>query len=175
MCCSDSSHAALAEPEENDISWQIAALLQQHAVYHVTRDYVHSLLEAAIEVHLRGCRVEVEVVAPVEASEIEGERCGCLERDAGCFGEGELGAERGEGDVTVAEAVEEKEDVDGLLGWRGCGVGQDVVRRVVGGVWVARRHGRSMMRMLGHQQPSNGQYGYGYEGSAVVTIRWESD
>ena len=52
----------------------------------------------------------------MEASEVEGERCGCLERYACCFGQGELGAEGGEGDVAVAEAVEEKEDVDGLLG-----------------------------------------------------------
>lgn len=55
----------------------------------------------------------------MEASEIEGERGGCLERYACCFWEGELGAEGSEGGVSVAEAVEEKEDVDGLLGGRG--------------------------------------------------------
>ena len=119
MCRRGSSHAALAEPEEDYVPWRIAAFFHQHAFDHVPPDHVHSLLEAGIEVHLPGSRVELEIVAPVEASEIEGERCGCLKRYGCCLRERELGAKRSEGGFIVAEAVQEKEDVDGLLGRRG--------------------------------------------------------
>ena len=55
----------------------------------------------------------------MKAAEVERERVWSLDGYAGCFGEGELLGEVGEGDGGVAQAVKEEKHIDWTLtGWR---------------------------------------------------------
>jgi hypothetical protein len=51
----------------------------------------------------------------VEATEVEGQRCGCLYGDACCLGQIQLLTQSREGGIRIAETVQENEDVGGLL------------------------------------------------------------
>jgi hypothetical protein len=55
----------------------------------------------------------------VGAGEEGGDGRGPADGEAGGFGEVEVAGELGEGEVGVAEAVEEEENVDGGFGWGG--------------------------------------------------------
>jgi hypothetical protein len=57
--------------------------------------------------------VEHNVIAPVETADVERERFGGLDGDAGGFGEGEALSKGSKGGIGVAEAVEEDQDVGG--------------------------------------------------------------
>lgn len=62
----------------------------------------------------------------MEARNVEWQRRGPTDRETGGFRQVEVGAEGREGDVSVAEAVEEDEEVSGGAGGGGGGGGESV-------------------------------------------------
>lgn len=120
------NHASLPETKQHYLSRLIAAFLD-HDVLDQQLQQRRALLHAGVGIEPARRRVEDDVVAPVRALEVE-QGFGASHGDARRLGQVHLPAERGEGVVPVAQAVQEDEDV----GWR------VIVGRCRAGVLVLR-------------------------------------
>lgn len=114
----EGGHGALGVPKQDDASWSVAAFLwvQQHAAQHVVEHEADRGAEAwSVRIEGARARVDGDVVAPVEATQVKGQRFGAAEGDAGRLWKIELTGKVGEGLLRVSKAVEEQQQI-------GCGM-----------------------------------------------------